>query len=99
MNIEAKYKVVNGTAYRVGTPDEVVQVLEKARESRVRLAIAYQAESTPQFGRIGRSTGSLKVALLVHNARSLGGEPLWTDGIVEIRESNGGRVLYKATQS
>ena len=90
------YRVVNGTSYREGTPDEVVRVLEKAREQRVRLAIAFRAESVPAFGRVGRSTGSTKVPLLVHNARSLGGEALWTDGIVEIRESESKRLLYRA---
>lgn len=97
MNVDlSKYKVVNGTFYRVGTPDEVVRVLEEAREKRLRLAIAYKAESAPQFGRIGRSMGPVKVPLLVHNTRSMGGEELWTDGIVEIRESASHRVLYIA---
>lgn len=93
------YKVVNGTSYRLETPDEVVQVLERARESRVRLAIAYRAESQPEYGRVGRSTGSVKVPLLVHNTRSFGGGELWTSGIVEIRESSGGKVLYKAAEA
>lgn len=90
------YKVVNGTSYRKDTPDEVVQVLEKARERRVRLAIAFRAESAPAFGRVGRSAGNLKVPLLVHNTRSMGGEELWTDGIVEIRNSATKELLYKA---
>lgn len=90
------YKVVNGTSYRAGTPDEVVRVLERAREQRVRLSIAFRAESVPAFGRVGRSTGEVKIPLLVHNARSLGGEALWTDGIVEIRESATKRLLWRA---
>lgn len=97
MNIDlSKYKVVNGTYYRAETPDEVCQVLERARENRVRLAIAFKAESENRYGRVGRSLGPVKVPLLVHNARSLGGDELWADGIVEIRESQSKRLLYVA---
>jgi hypothetical protein len=95
---QTKYKVVNGTYYAADTPDEVIQVLERARESRVRLAIAYEPESRPEFGRVGRSMGPVKVPILVHNTRSMGGGGICTSIIVEIRESNGGRVLYKAAE-
>jgi hypothetical protein len=88
-------KVVNGTSYDPGTPDEVIRVLEGARGSRVRLAIAYRAESVPEFGRVGRTTGDVKSPILVHNARSLGGFLIPTAIIVEIRESEGGKVLYR----
>ena len=97
MNVDqTKYKVVNGTFYRLDTPDEVVQVLERAREQRQRLAVAFKAESEPKYGRVGRSLGPVKVPLLVHNTRSLGGDELWTDGIVEIRDSATKQVLYMA---
>lgn len=100
MNIdETKYKVVNGTFYDPQTPDEVIRVLEHARETRTRLAIVYRAESRPEFGRVGRSTGSVKIPLLVHNTRSMGGEGICTNIIVEIRESEGGKVLYKAAEA
>lgn len=96
MNVDmSRYKVVNGTFYDAGTADEVIQVLERARETRTRLAIAYRAESQPEFGRVGRSTGEVKIPLLVHNARSLGGGAICTRIITEIRESNGGKLLYK----
>jgi hypothetical protein len=97
MNVDlTKYKVVNGTFYNAGTPDDLIQVLERARESRVRLAVAYRSESRPEFGRVGRSMGPVKIPLLVHNSRALGGEGLCTSIIVEIRESAGGKVLYRA---
>lgn len=91
------YKVVNGTAYLPGTPDALVAVLEQARASRVRLAVTYSwSEDGPSRGYVGRSTGQVKVPLLVHNARSMGGGCLSEDAVVEIRESRGGRLLYKA---
>ncbi len=96
---ETNYKVVNGTFYPLGTPDEVIRVLERARENRVRLAIAYRSESRPEYGRVGRSMGPVKIPLLSHNIRSHGGGGLLTNIIVEIRESSGGRVLYKAAEA
>jgi hypothetical protein len=91
------YKVVDGTAYLPGTPDEVVRVLEAARASRTRLAFVHSwSDGAAVRGYVGRSTGFFKVPLVVHNARSLGGDCLSEDTIVEIRESAGGRVLYKA---
>lgn len=96
MNVDySKHKVVNGTTYHPDTPDELIAILERARESRVRLAIAYRAESAPDYGRIGRSMGPVRIPLLLHNARSHGGFGLCTNIIVEVRESNGGKVLYK----
>ena len=89
------YKVVDGTFYALNTPAEVIRVLEQARLARTRLAITYGG-SDVFCGRVGRSMGPVKVPLLLHNVRSRGGEPLSTTGIAEIRESRGGRVLYRA---
>lgn len=97
MNVDtSKYKVVNGTFYDPETPDEVCQVLERARERRVRLAIAYRAESQPEFGRVGRSMGPVKAPLLIHNSRSMGGGVISTKLIVEIRDSVTKELLYMA---
>lgn len=97
MNVDpTKYKVVNGTFYDPETPDEVCQVLERARERRQRLAIAYREESQPEFGRVGRSTGPVKAPLLIHNSRSLGGGVICTRIIVEIRDSATKELLYAA---
>ena len=46
-------------------------------------------------GYIGRSTGSIKVPLLICNKRSLGGPALLDHCIVRIRASRGGRVLWQ----
>jgi len=96
MNDANSYKVVGGTSYLPGTPDEVVEVLEAARASRTRLAFVHSwSDGQAVRGYVGRSTGSIKVPLLVNNARSMGGDCLSEDTVVEIRESAGGRVLYK----
>ena len=100
------YKTVDGTSYDERTPNEVIRVLELARQSRQRLHNSL-GETDDQRGRlgqdwldengygyIGRSTGSIKIPLLIHNRRSLGGPGLLDHCIVSIRTSNG-RVLYQ----
>lgn len=46
-------------------------------------------------GYVGRSTGTQKIPLLVHNRRSLGGGGLLTHCIVKIVTTKGKRVLYQ----
>jgi hypothetical protein len=98
-----EYKSINGTSYDVRTPNEVVAILENARQSRTRLHVSLGDSESGQdwleenmvHGFIGRSTGSIKIPLLIHNRRSLGGPGLLDHCIVRIRESLGGRVLWR----
>src|SRR5205807_9933210 len=79
-----KYQIVNGTAYHAETPQKVIDILERARDNRWRLTIDFGDTKTgaswheiyDTSGYIGRSTGSIKIPLLVHNARSYGGGAL-----------------------
>jgi hypothetical protein len=100
------YKIVNGTSYDQRTPDEVIAVLESARLNRTRLHVSLGEMDGPQAGRdwleendvigyLGRSTGSIKIPLLVHNRRSLGGPGLLDHAIVRIRTAAGGRTLWQ----
>ena len=99
------YKTVNGTSYDERTPDEVIAVLESARQNRTRLHVSLGETEGPQAGRdwlessatqgyVGRSMGPVKVPLLVANRRSTGGGAILDRCIVRIRESAGGRVLW-----
>ncbi len=86
-----------GTHYRVGTPDALIQALERARVQRYRIALSYEGDSVVEFGRVGRSLGPrLKVPQLVHNARSTGGGEISTRIVREVRTAAGGHLLYQA---
>lgn len=107
-----------GTHWDVRTPDEVIAVLETARQNRTRLHISYGytendavgwakslgedvevgldwLEEFSSYGYIGRSTGTKKIPLLIHNAKSFGGPALLDHCIVRIRTSRGGKVLWQ----
>ena len=97
------YKLINGTSFDERTPDEVIRVLESARQNRSRLHISLGdtasgrdwLEEFETHGYVGRSLGPMKVPLLVANRRSLGGGSILEHCIVRIRESAGGRVLWQ----
>lgn len=100
------YKLANGTSYDERTPDDVIRVLENARLNRTRLHVSLGETDGPQAGRdwmeensvygfIGRSTGNIKIPLLIHNRRSLGGFGLLDHCVVRIRTAAGGGVLWQ----
>lgn len=94
--------IVNGTTYNDATAQVVIDVLERARVSRDRIRIVLGdiatgrswEESNDVAGYVGRSTGSIKVPLLVHNARSSGGGHMLDHCIIAIRYSNRSRAGY-----
>lgn len=95
-------KIVNGTSYNQDTNDKVIEVLENARLNRVRIQVDYGHKNGQSWGEInditgyvGRSTGTQKIPLLIHNTRSLGGGALLTNCIVKIVTSKGKKVLYQ----
>lgn len=97
------YKVFNGTAYHENTPDELVTLLESLRASRTRIVLDYGDVKTGKSwgedcditGYIGRSTGSIKVPLLIHNARSRGGGSILDHCILSVKTSKGKNTLYQ----
>lgn len=84
-------------------PDEVVKILEQSRTQKIRLVLDFGDVKTGKSwgevhnikGYVGRSTGPIKVPILIYNARSLGGDAILDDCIVKITASKGGAVLYK----
>lgn len=98
-----KYKVVDGTYYSQNTSDDIIKLLEKLREKRKRVHFRWGdtktgkdwGETMDVEGTIGRSTGEVKIPLLIAQGRSTGGGGLLTGSIVKIMESKGKKVLYK----
>jgi hypothetical protein len=85
-----KYKVKNGTYYNINTPDKVIDWLETSRERKQRIRIFYGKsgkcwnEEFDTIGYIGRSTGTIKIPLLIKSSRSIGGGAILDDCIVRI---------------
>lgn len=99
-----EYKLINGTSYHTETPQPVINVLENAKANKTRLRIYFGDISTGKcwneqhdiFGYIGRSTGSVKIPLLIPKKNSYGGGGLSDNCIIKIKESKGKNVLYQA---
>jgi len=91
-------------AFEKGTPDGVRKALIGAWMKRLRVRIFYgNTETGEQYledldviGKVGRSVGHSKVALMVHNSRSLGGGQIDTDRILRITCTKTKRDLYRA---
>jgi len=101
--MEKQYQSINGTFYHLETRQNVINVLENARLNNYRIRVHYGDTSTGRdwnemhyvTGYVGRSTGSIKIPLLVYNKRSYGGGAMLDHCIVKITESKGKRVLYQ----
>jgi hypothetical protein len=96
---------MNGTTYDERTPRAVIDVLERARAEHLRVRIHYGDQGSGQdwgdvydvAGYIGRSTGPVKIPLLIANSRSTGGGAILDHCIVRIRFANrkDGGDLYR----
>jgi len=97
-----EYKVVNGTSYHAETDPVVIHALECARKAGDRVYLRYGDLKTgkdwlDEFeveGTIGRSMGPVKIPLLIHNSRSLGGGGILDHRILRIATKD--RVLYES---
>lgn len=88
-----EYNVVNGTSFHKETPMAVCNILSNAinnREQKLRVFYGDTKtgkdwnESYDTFGFIGRSMGSVKIPLMIHSRRSLGGPAILDHCIVRI---------------
>lgn len=98
------YKVTeDSTYYDEETPDALIEILERARANKTRLKIYLGDNKTgrdwmeedSKLGKVGRSTGQIKIPLLIKTVASHGGGALMTGSIVKLSTSPGGVVLYK----
>ena len=97
------YKVsYDGTYYSSETPDEVIEILERARKEKTRLKLYYGDKETGRdyleehdtIGKIGRSTGTIKIPLILSMYNSTGGPALFDNGIVKIVTSPRREILW-----
>lgn len=93
ITIDKEYKVTDtGTCYNKETEDEVIDVLESAykNKDRVRIFIGDKSngkewcEEYDIMGTMSRSTGTIKIPLLINNARSYGGMGIISECILKI---------------
>jgi len=101
--MNSEFKIVNGTAYHMETPDQVINVLEESRNSNrdQRIRLFYGDSKTGKdwheehdiMGYIGRSTGSIKIPLLINNRNSYGGGAVLDHCIVKITKDK--TTLYQ----
>lgn len=100
------YKVSeSGTYYSNETPDELIRVLESLRGTTQRVKIYLGdgetgrdwMEEDSKIGKIGRSTGPIKIPILLRTTNSHGGGAILEDCIVKITTSPAtlARVLYQ----
>lgn len=100
--MNSNYQVVNGISYHAETLPAVINALESARISRTRVRLYYGDTKTGRawleehdvYGRIGRSTGTSKIPLIVNNSRCLGGPGILDHCIVRIIDSKTHCVFY-----
>ena len=100
--MEKQYKEVDGLFYDERTPDAVCNILSRfnalhrTRRNSPRLRLWYGdietgrcwMEENDTTGYIGRSTGSIKIPLLIHNSRSYGGGAILDNCIIRITARN-----------
>jgi hypothetical protein len=95
------YKVVGDMSFDENTPDKVCNVLVNLNQSRERVRI-YLGENGKAWnedydvcGVIGKSTGAVKIPLMINNKRSSGGGALLDQYIMKIVRTSDGKVLYQ----
>ncbi len=99
-NVIKYARLPSGTCYHQETPDQVIRLLEKLQNSGIEVSIYYGDTQTGQswhdefdaVGRIGRSTGSIKIPLLVPSG-DCGGTGLLDHCIIRIDARD--RTLYQ----
>lgn len=97
------YKEIDGSFFHIETPEKLCHVLNHARDNNTRIVVDYGDVKTGKSwgeqygisGYVGRSNGTIKVPLLVHNSRSHGGGEMLDHCILTVKTSAGKQLLYK----
>lgn len=98
----------SGFWFHENTPEGVIRAIVDAYNADIRVHIDYGNVTTGQSwgetsdvdGYIGRSTGPVKVPLLIHNRRSRGGAAILDHCVLSIRGSRKGDLyLYRRKEA
>ena len=100
---DKEYWRIDGTYYHIETSPMICKLLEKIRKDGTRVRFHWGdtitgrdfGDSYDVEGRLGRSSGPVKVPILLHNRRSMGGSHILDHCIVKIVETKGKRVIYQ----
>lgn len=96
-----EYEEFNGLFFHKQTPQEVRDAILRAYIARFRVRVFLGDTTTGEcwleendvMGYIGRTTGNIKIPILVHNARSMGGTAILDHCIVRLTDTHG-LMLY-----
>ena len=96
-----KYKIVNGVSFDKNTNARVIEILLNAMKNKERIRVFYGdtqsgidwCETYDTIGTISVSCGTIKVPLMIHSIRSMGGDAILTEDIVKITKDK--KVIYK----
>jgi len=91
-NIIVYNQLENGTCYHKDTPQAVIDILERSRYRGDRIRVFYGDTKTGKcwneehdvIGYVGRSTGRIKIPLLIYDKRSIGGGAMLDHCIIKI---------------
>lgn len=90
--LEDLLKDAQGVKWHLRT--EIRRVCIEHGDTETGRAWNHPDDASQEAGYIGRSSGEIKVPILVHNARSYGGAAIMPEHIVRIRTAKGKKVLY-----
>ena len=97
--MQLKSEIFNGSKFE---DEKVKNIIERAYKTKQRLRLFYGNrgrcwnDEYDIMGTIGRSTGAEKIALLIHNSRSIGGGGILTDRIIGIFDTQSKQKLFWA---
>lgn len=97
-----KYTIQDGTSYHSETPKKIIDIIEDARINHDRLRFCFGDTNTGKdweerydtTGYIGRSTGPVKIPLLIKRSNSTGGGGVLDHCIVKIERKMQGYRSY-----
>lgn len=98
-----KYKEFNGMFFEESTPNEICSILQAANEYQCRIRIFYGDTETGNnwneefdtIGNVGKSTGKIKIPLLIKTKRSFGGCAILDNCILKIVDVRTNEILYQ----